>query len=182
MWSGDTGTALRLFDEGVQAGFAESHGASFVVPLIHRGERRTALLYLNLLGAGPEGAVVFARAIAAPDGPVALTERDQATVDRLLTSGDENFLGNISPPIARLWLRQYDKVVDDPLFDAAYVYQWQVGLRGWPDSPGFKAVVDRLGLPAYWRRHGYPPMCRPAGADGYSCRTADIRGAVARAR
>jgi hypothetical protein len=26
-----------------------------------------------------------------------------------------------------------------------------------------------LGLPEYWREHGFPPQCRPMGHDDFEC-------------
>lgn len=44
-----------------------------------------------------------------------------------------------------------------PLFD---------DVRG---EPGFRQLVDDLGLIDYWREHGWPPFCRPGGATGVRC-------------
>ena len=34
-----------------------------------------------------------------------------------------------------------------------------------------EAGIHRIeaGLPAYWRKHGFPPQCRPVGADDFKC-------------
>jgi len=49
------------------------------------------------------------------------------------------------------------------------VTQWEPGFPGFLNSLGFKAVLERLGVPKYWREHGYPPQCRAVGAQGYTC-------------
>lgn len=36
-------------------------------------------------------------------------------------------------------------------------------------TPTFTRILERLGVPAYWREHGFPPQCRPAGADAFEC-------------
>ncbi len=32
-----------------------------------------------------------------------------------------------------------------------------------------KAVLNKLGVPAYWRKHGYPPQCRAQGSTDFIC-------------
>jgi hypothetical protein len=36
-------------------------------------------------------------------------------------------------------------------------------------SPEFKEHVRASGLPEYWRRHGFPPLCRPVGESDFEC-------------
>lgn len=36
-------------------------------------------------------------------------------------------------------------------------------------SPERKQVIVALGLPEYWREHGFPPRCRPVGNDDFHC-------------
>jgi adenylate cyclase len=33
----------------------------------------------------------------------------------------------------------------------------------------FKKVARGLGLVEYWRARGWPPQCRPVGADDFAC-------------
>jgi TolB-like protein/Tfp pilus assembly protein PilF len=47
---------------------------------------------------------------------------------------------------------------------------------GWMDvmtpyrrSPEFKEHARASGLPDYWRRHGFPPQCRPLGESDFEC-------------
>ena len=30
-------------------------------------------------------------------------------------------------------------------------------------------VLNKLGVPAYWRKHGYPPQCRAQGSTDFIC-------------
>jgi hypothetical protein len=48
------------------------------------------------------------------------------------------------------------------------VVQWEPGFPAFRSSPGFKQVVERMGLQRYWREHGFPPQCRPVGADDFT--------------
>ena len=41
---------------------------------------------------------------------------------------------------------------------------WQVEYRSHRQHPAFAAFLRRTGLEAYYRKHGWPDLCRPAGA------------------
>ena len=30
-------------------------------------------------------------------------------------------------------------------------------------------MMRDIGLPEYWRKHGFPPQCRPIGDDDFEC-------------
>jgi hypothetical protein len=34
---------------------------------------------------------------------------------------------------------------------------------------GCVAALNKLGVPAYWRKHGYPPQCRAKGSSDFIC-------------
>ena len=36
-------------------------------------------------------------------------------------------------------------------------------------DPRFKDWVEKLGYPAFWRKHGWPDRCRPTGPDDFEC-------------
>ena len=46
---------------------------------------------------------------------------------------------------------------------------WAPAMRGYRRSPEFKAHAIASGLPEYWRKHGFPPQCRPVGNDDFKC-------------
>jgi len=46
---------------------------------------------------------------------------------------------------------------------------WIPAMRGYRRSPEFKAHMMASGLPDYWRKHGFPPQCRPVGNDDFKC-------------
>jgi len=47
---------------------------------------------------------------------------------------------------------------------------WHVGYPGALESDAARRTIESLGLPAYWREHGFPNICRPVGSDDYDCR------------
>ena len=36
-------------------------------------------------------------------------------------------------------------------------------------SSRFKQMVTRMGLPNYWREHGWPDFCQPVGDEDFEC-------------
>jgi TolB-like protein/Tfp pilus assembly protein PilF len=50
---------------------------------------------------------------------------------------------------------------------------WWWTTRGFPDwtsAPERKQWMRERGLPDYWRRHGFPPQCKPVGKDDFECK------------
>ena len=45
---------------------------------------------------------------------------------------------------------------------------WTRDLARIRSDPAFDAYLRRSGILAFWRRHGFPPQCRPQG-DGAVC-------------
>jgi TolB-like protein len=166
LYAGRTGPALALFEQGVASGFVESHCASFVVPLLRRGDRVGAMLLFPHLGTSPELASIL---LAVLEHPRPLEPAEAAIVDRAISEPNNAFSANLGATTTYQWLGEYDRIATAPDFSAAQVAQWEVGLPGFRNSPGFKAVLERLGVPVYWRKYGFPPQCRPVGVQDYTC-------------
>jgi len=47
--------------------------------------------------------------------------------------------------------------------------QWTDALSRYRQSSEFKQHARASGLPQYWRKHGFPPQCRPVGSDDFAC-------------
>jgi tetratricopeptide (TPR) repeat protein len=96
----------------------------------------------------------------------------------------ENPEGDYSEGIAKLeqWIRNdgsdskwrsaewvalgaYDRV--EPNVDSNRI--WTDAYRSFRASEYFKPLVSEMGLPAYWRVHGFPPQCRPVGENDFEC-------------
>jgi tetratricopeptide (TPR) repeat protein len=73
---------------------------------------------------------------------------------------------------------------DHPIFRNLYAYPfreyeyvepsvfpmyWLPGLDAPENDAEQRRMIDALGLPAYWRAHGFPPQCRPVDEDDYAC-------------
>jgi adenylate cyclase len=46
---------------------------------------------------------------------------------------------------------------------------WAPEYAGYRRSPQFQKYMRETGTLDYWRDHGYPPQCRPVGADDFEC-------------
>lgn len=48
--------------------------------------------------------------------------------------------------------------------------EWGSALPDFAASKHRHRYIQELGLPGYWRKHGFPRGCRPLGQDGFDCR------------
>ncbi len=164
---GDTEQALALFERGVAAGFVINRADSFVAPLLQRGNRMAASLLINQLVAKPEFGEILLNALAKPDVP---HPDATAIVNRYLSDKNDSRIAFIGPAKAYLWLGAYDQLATDADSDTDMIVAWERFPASWRNSPGFKHTLERLGVVAYWRAHGFPPQCRPIGATDFECK------------
>jgi hypothetical protein len=47
---------------------------------------------------------------------------------------------------------------------------WRPIFRDVRKLPGFKSIVERMGLVAYWRERGWGDFCQPTTGDDFECR------------
>jgi TolB-like protein len=164
LYSGKTEQALRLFEQGVAAGFIKNRAETFVVPLVQRGDRVGATLVLRELGASP---AVIANVLAAIEhpGPVPAVELDALVRDVSLVArpGDQT----VSPTDLYLWLGQYDLI--RPNSDDFNDVWWDPGLPRYRNSATFRKILNGMNVPVYWRQKGFPPPCRAVGAKDFTC-------------
>lgn len=52
---------------------------------------------------------------------------------------------------------------------ALVIIHWGDVLRGYRRSPAFKQHMRASGAYDYWRKHGFPPQCKPVGKDAFEC-------------
>jgi hypothetical protein len=52
---------------------------------------------------------------------------------------------------------------------AVLQFTWTPLLRDVRSHPGFKSLLEELGLDDYWREAGWPEHCRPVGAEDFTC-------------
>ncbi len=168
LFKGETDQALAAFERGVAGGFVVNRAESFVLPFFKRGNRMAALLLLNALGAKPEMSKILLDAAARPEVP---HPDAKAIVERYMNDNNDGFVQRFSRAKAYQWLGAYDEVAtandDDP---TNIIAAWESIRPSFRNSPAFKRTLETLGVPAYWRKHGFPPQCRPLGATDFECK------------
>jgi adenylate cyclase len=166
LYLGKADTAVELFRQGLAAGFVRNRDSSFVPTLVWRGDLVGATLLLSELGAGPEVGAILLRALQRPGS---VSSEDVSIVERELAENARPGNQSIEPARMRLWLGEYDRIADASDFTSDTIVQWEPGFPGFRNSTGFKDVLRRIGVPDYWRAHGYPPQCHAVGASDFSC-------------
>jgi len=168
LYHGDTDQALAAFERGLEAGFIVNRADSFVSPLLKRGDRMAALLLMDEMGAKPELSKILIDALDRPDVP---HPDARAIVQRYMSEKEDRFANRFSRAKAYLWLGTYDEVATtDDLDPTNDMVAWEIVRPSFRNSPGFKRLLERLGVPAYWRKHGFPPQCRPVGEADFDCK------------
>jgi TolB-like protein len=164
--SGKTDAALALFEQGVAAGFIANRSAEFLPALVRRGDRLAAELLMASFSTKPKLNSVILDALVEPALPNSATK---ALANRRLIEDDISSDQSIGTSRYYLWLGAYDLVATSPDIDGDSQIAWDRSQPAFRNSAGFKAVLAKLGVPAYWRANGYPPQCRAAGGEDFVC-------------
>jgi TolB-like protein len=167
LFMGDNPRGLAQFQIGVEAGFSFNRSESFVAALLREGQPLAAQLLLRELGVGTDLRRAIVEAAARPGTPHPDAEK---LVERYLADG-------LGRPISQfagsgqvyIWLGAYDGMARAKDLDGYFAVMWDPNAPGLRNSAGFKGVLDRLGVVAYWREHGFPPQCRPLPGDDFEC-------------
>lgn len=164
--AGQDDQALALFERGVANRFVGSRSISFVPLLVERGDRLAALLLLDGLQAPLGLQRELLASLQQPKRPV-------ADAEALLARHGVTAAGYSGVPLTRehalLWLGAFDLVAAEDAGADDTVIAWEPRPAGWRNSPAFKRLLVKLGVPTYWRKHGFPPQCRAVGASDFSC-------------
>jgi TolB-like protein len=164
LFAGDTERALEIHETALRHGFF-GNANPFLFLYVATGEERTALIALAASNAtrGINKATVYEyRAMTDPsfDFQAEKTLINQAYFPAGAT---EPVFGLGHPDILFLY-RQYDQLQSSEL-----AYWWFPYPQEFRDSPHRKRLMREFGMPVYWRKHGFPPQCRPLGADDFEC-------------
>jgi adenylate cyclase len=153
---GDDATALELYERGIATGFVTNRADTLIERLVARGDRLAAMLLMGQLEMPPELQQAIIGAIEQGAPPAQLGE---------LLARHPRF----DTPSWHIALRAYDRAAAWEGRITTLVSYWDPVHAGFRNSPAFRRIIEYLGVPAYWREHGYPPQCRPVGADDYEC-------------
>jgi len=157
---GRTDDAIRLLEMGLENGYF-FNDVQLAPAVAARGDRVGALSILALVyKADPELIRPLFRALTDPT----FSDRDRQDAVALV-KGAKNSPAFV--PMALLMLKAYDNIVlvdDDPAI------WWARNDAAWLRSQGRKQAMQHWHLPEYWRKHGFPPQCRPVGDSDFECR------------
>ena len=153
---GDDATAFMLFERGVAAEFVGNRADTFIERLVARGDRLAAMLLMRDIRLPAEVQQAVIAAIVQGKPP--------AQLDELLARH-----ADFDNPTVHFMLRAYERAAAWEGRITTLVAYWDPVHAGFRDTPAFRRLLENLGVPEYWRAHGYPPQCRPVGATGYEC-------------
>jgi adenylate cyclase len=157
---GRTDEALRLLETGLENGYFFDD-ALLVPALAARGDRVGALSILALVYKDDPALIrPLFRALTDPT----FSERDRQDAVALVkvAKNSATFV-----PMALLLLKAYDKIVLPDSYPAIW---WDRDDPAWLRSQSRKLLMQHWHLPEYWRKHGFPPQCRPIGDTDFECK------------
>ena len=155
-YAGDDELAMTLFEQGVMAGFTHNRADTFLERMIRDGDQLTAMLLMRDMELPLEGQHALLEAVGQDQPPSDL---------EALMSRHPNF----DNPTMHMLLRTYDRAARYDGRVTTLVAQWDPVRADFRGSTAFRRLIERQGIPDYWREHGYPPACRPKGDDDYEC-------------
>jgi len=155
-YAGDDELAMTLFEQGVMAGFTHNRADTFLERMIRDGDQLTAMLLMRDMELPLEGQHALLEAVGQDQPPSDL---------EALMSRHPNF----DNPTMHMLLRAYDRAARYDGRVTTLVAQWDPVRADFRGSTAFRRLIERQGIPDYWREHGYPPACRPKGDDDYEC-------------
>jgi adenylate cyclase len=158
---GRTDDALRFYEIGLENGYSGGAVAVLAPAAAARGDRLGAL---NMLAQQFRGDPQLIRPLFRALTDPTFGDRDRQEALELVNRSKST--GFVIP--AALWmLKAYDKSrigddMDPPIW-------WARDDAAWLKSKGRKQAMQHWHLPEYWRKHGFPPQCRPIGEADFEC-------------
>ncbi len=155
--------ALPLFEAGLGEGFSNAN-LPFAAVYARRGERAAALALLNL-------SFVDAPQLVEPVYRSMMGEKVEveASVAARALAADPVRASIVDGQSVLYFIKDYDSIVSDPYPLSGPDHHWLRHDPAWLKSPERKMLIRRLHLPEYWRKHGFPPQCKPVGKDDFKC-------------
>ena len=164
LFDGDTTRALEIHETALRHGFY-GNSVPFLFLYAATGEERTALIALASNNAGRGINKVTDYEYRALTDPAFDYEAEKTLIDQAyFRAGAATPDWDDTHPDYLFHYRQYDK-----LHSSELAYWWFPYPLEFRSSPHRKRLMREMGLPAYWRKHGFPPLCRPIGNDDFEC-------------
>jgi adenylate cyclase len=159
LYLGRTEDALRLVEIGLENGYLFTD-IPFVTAIAARGDR---LGVLDILARQYQDDPQLIRPLFRALTDRTFNDRDRrdavALVDR--SKNSRTFV-----PSALLVLKAYEEITSSDTAPAI----WWARDDAWLKSQSRKRLMQSWHLPEYWRKHGFPPQCRPIGESDFECR------------
>ncbi len=164
LFSGDTARAVEIHETTLSHGFY-GNSLPFLYFYAAMGEERTALIALSADNAGRGINKATAYEYRAMTDPAFDYRAEKSLIDQAYyrAGAAEPDLGPAHPDFLFMY-RQYDQIRGSE--NAYWWFPYPLEFR---NSPHRKRLMREIGLPVYWRKHGFPPHCQPVGDDDFEC-------------
>lgn len=180
LFVGRTRDSLGLYEHSLMAGATQHHELMFLMPRVMAGEQLEALTVFDQSGMDRALAIAMVAGLSDRtrqpqriDALVAAIRSRLGSTPEELTFDPEDGTNQVQ---MCLWLRDFDCLANARKVSQSFLEHWMPGIPGLRASAGFKRVLDKLNVPAYWRAHGYPPQCHAVGATDFTCEDPALGG------
>ena len=167
LFSGDEMLAMQLTERAMRIGFPFANSMFMQLYARHGNNAVVAAVVSSAMRELSYEPLIDYQYRATVD-PTFDFEAERAEIEALYqaTTGSELDWG-VATVFAPLNFGQFDKVV--PRSASSSQDWWQPYPVEWRSSPHRKRIMHELGLPEYWRKHGFPSHCRPVGHEDFEC-------------
>jgi len=164
LFAGDTERALEIHETVLRHGFF-GNSDPFLYLYIATGEERTALIAIAAANAASGINNATAYEYRAMSDPAFDFEAEKTLIEQAyVPPGETEPVISLTYPDYLLRYRRYDAMQSSEM-----AYWWYPHPQEFRNSPHRKRLMRLTGMPEYWRKHGFPPQCRPVGADDFEC-------------
>jgi len=163
LMKGETDHAVDLLELTLEYNF-HSITENFVSHFVRNNRRYLAMLIADIKTDRDEAPVVeWIRAIENPDAD------NSAGLARLESWASNSATGRTIADIPDIYVsfRAYDEL--EQYGGRSVWILWHPDAAEFRGTPQFKRLVRKIGLVDYWFERGFPPQCRPLGADDFEC-------------
>jgi TolB-like protein len=164
LFSGDVERALAIHETALSHGFSGNIDP-FLQLYAATGRERTALIALVSYNSGRGINKATDYEYRALTDPAFDYEAEKSLIEQAYyPAGAAEPEYDPTHPNYLFLYRQYDQIhsADNPYWWFPYPLEFR-------DSPQRKRMMREIGLPDYWRKHGFPPQCEPVGDDDFEC-------------